>query len=316
MNTAILLLFVLTVTTHKGGANAQAMPQSLWKWPQSNSSYFPNGPPDSSTNAEYNGISGCGGGGDPNISWSCPHLMLLSPDMQFAAQTDGNGDWAVYGVAGIGQSSDCGKCFQLQITGGGNIPSKKSYIVQAVNTGSDVSSGQFDILLGAGGFGIYDACSSDCKYGPTCSGGHCNAPMFSGDFKAWTPDGNCYGGGVHQTDGCDALVTESQRTFADNTLIYGCKMALNQQYHQNFEVNFSEVQCPKSLYQITGLRTKSDSFLSLPHPSLKLTQQGQTTTTMDCCKPTCAWRQNIAGFTDPNWPQVFVCNMKGIPLTN
>ena len=103
--------------------------------------------------------------------------MLLSLDMQYAAQTDGNSDWAVYVVAGIGQSSECGKCFQLQITGGGNIPSKKSYIVQAVNTGSDVSSGQFDILLGAGGFGIYDACASDCKYGPTCSGGHCNAPI-------------------------------------------------------------------------------------------------------------------------------------------
>ena len=131
-------------------------------------------------------------------------------------------------------------CYYQSKTGGGNIPSKKSYIVQAVNTGSDVSSGQFDILLGAGGLGIYDAWASDCKYGPTCSGGHCNAPMFSGDFKAWTPDGNCYSGGVHQADGCDALVTETQHTFADNTWIYGCKAALNQQYHQNFEVNFSE----------------------------------------------------------------------------
>ncbi len=98
--------------------------------------------------------------------------MLLSPDMVLAAKADGN-DWAVYGVAGIGQVTDCGKCFQLEITGSsGTYPTKTKYIVQAVNTGSDVSSGQFDILIGAGGFGIYDACSSECKYGQTCGGGH------------------------------------------------------------------------------------------------------------------------------------------------
>jgi hypothetical protein len=106
------------------------------------------------------------------MGWSCPHLMLLSPDLQFAAEEDDN-TWAVYGVAGIGQTSDCGSCYQLQITSGGSPSGPHAYVV---NTGSDVSSGQFDILLGAGGFGIYDACSSDCQNGQVCSGGHCNAP--------------------------------------------------------------------------------------------------------------------------------------------
>ena len=309
---------VLALTTLKGGlpgANAQSMPESLWKWPQSQSSHFPSTPPNSSTNADYNGISSCNGGGDPTTSWSCPHMMLLSPDMQYAAETDGYSDWAVYAVAGIGQASDCGKCFQLQVTSD-NGPSKKFFIVQAVNTGSDVSSGQFDILVGAGGFGIYDACASDCKDGRVCSGGHCNAPQYSGGFSAWTPDGNCYGGGVHQASGCDALVTETQRTFADETLIYGCKAAINQGYHQNLQVRFTQVQCPRSLYQITGIRTKSDTSLLLPNPSLSLSGNGRTTTTMDCCKPTCAWRQNTGSSSDPNWPQVFVCDKEGIPLTN
>ena len=316
-NAAIVLLCALAITTLKSGT-AQTMPQSLWKWPQSSSSYLPTSPPNSSTNAEYNGISACGGGGDPNISWSCPHLMLLSPDMQYAAEADGNSGWAVYGVVGIGQQSDCGKCFLLQITGGGTIPTKTSFIVQAVNTGSDVSSGQFDILIGAGGFGIYDACASDCKNGRACSGGNCNAPQFSGDFSAWTPDGNCYGGGVHSSDGCDAL--DSEQSFADKTLTYGCKAAVNQFYHQNFDVNFKQVQCPKSLYRITGIRSKSDidnsQSLPIASPYLSLPNGGRTTTTMDCCKPTCAWRQNVGSFTDPNWPQTFVCDKNGVPLTN
>ena len=292
-------------------------PDPLYKWSNSGSSYLPRGPPTNSINAEYNGMSSCGGGGDTNISWACPHMMLLSPDMINAAKEDGN-DWAVYGVAGIGQISDCGSCFQLEITGGGGSwPAKNKYIVQAINTGSDVGSGQFDIFLGAGGFGIYDACSSDCKNGQVCSGGHCNAPMFSGDFHAWTPDNNCYGGGVKNSNGCDRLVTTppENQNFAEKTLVYGCKTALDQNYHQNFQVNFQAVSCPKSLYQLTGIKPKNEYSLSAPHKDMKLYNQGRTTTMMDCCKPTCAWRQNVQSFTDPNWPQLFVCDQKGYPLT-
>ena len=316
---SLKMLFAVTVFAYTLAlcANAQQMPPSLWKWPNSNSSYLPYGPPSTSTNADYNGKSACGGGGDSKISWSCPHLMLLSPDLQNAAKMDGN-DWAVYGVAGFGQQSDCGKCFQLEITGGGTYPPKPKYIIQAVNTGSDVSGGQFDILIGAGGFGIYDACSSDCKSGQVCSGGHCNGPQYSGDFHAWTPNGNCYDGGIHDPNGCDALVNKASqnRTFAEQTLVYGCKAALEQHYHQNFQVNFKQVQCPKSLYQVTGIKSKDDYLLTSPHIDLKLENQGRTTTTMDCCKPTCAWRQNVQSFTDSNWPQVFVCNQAGIPNMN
>ena len=311
LSTTAILLCVLT--SHY--INGQAMPPSLWKWPQSNSSLLPSGPPDSSKNAEYNGISSCGGGGDPNTSWSCPHLMALSPDMQYAAQADGYSNWAIYGVVGIGQASDCGKCFQLRVNGG-SVPAKNFIIVQAVNTGSDVDSGQFDILVGAGGFGIYDSCSSDCKT-RHCGGGACNAPQYSSGFSAWTPDGNCYGGGVRSAGGCDALVPtpESKQTFAEKTLLYGCKAAIDQGYHQNIQVNFAQVQCPKSLYHITGIRSGGDASLPLPNPSLSLPGSGRTTTTMDCCKPTCAWRQNVRG-TDPNWPSLYVCNREGAPLMN
>jgi hypothetical protein len=308
---AILLVHALS-------AGAE-MPPSLWRWPGSSSSILSTGPPSSSVNAEFNGMSACRGEGGPNVSFACPHLMLLSPDMLMAAKMDGN-DWAVYGVVGIGQTSDCGRCFQLQITSSdsGSMPSVTRYIVQAVNTGSDVSSGQFDIFLGAGGFGLFTACSSDCQSGRVCDGGNCNVPMFSGGFSSWTPDGNCYGGGVRDADGCDALVTtpESSRNFAEKTLIYGCRTAIEQLYHQNFQVNFERVQCPSSLVRVTGIRIDSEDSLPPPSRTLGLQRRGHATTTMDCCKPTCAWRQNVDGFTDSNFPQVYVCNMEGIPLIN
>ncbi|KAI6645643.1 Glycoside hydrolase family 45 protein [Oopsacas minuta] len=292
------------------------MPRPLWKWSQSSSSHLNYSVPDSSSNAEYNGMNSCGGGGDSRVSWSCPHMMLLSPDMQYAAQTD-NIPWALYGVAGIGQSSDCGKCYQLQLNNAGTPV--RTYIVQAVNTGSDVSSGQFDVLVGAGGFGIFNGCASDCKYGQTCSGGHCNYPQYTGNFQAWTPDGNCYGGGVHDPNGCNNLITtpSGQQSFAEETLIYGCKTAIQQGYHQNFKVNYKRVACPRSLYLVTGIKSRNDdALLDQPSPFLALDGTGQATTTMDCCKPTCAWRQNIGRYTVPEFPSLYVCDKNGYPLTN
>ena len=286
---------------------AVSMPPSLWKWPGSTSSINNTPVPNTSVSADYNTKSGCGGGGDDRLGWSCPHLMLLSPDLQFAAETDRN-SWAVYGVAGIGATADCGSCYQLEITSGGS-PSPNKYIVQAINTGSDVSSGQFDILLGGGGFGIYDACSSDCQSGQVCSGGHCNAPYYSGSFQDWTPDGNCYGGGVHDPNQCSKLTTN--QTFADETLLYGCPTAINHGYHANFEVQWQRVQCPPSLYKVTGLRRKDDGKHPLPNLQLTLQNSGRTTTTMDCCKPTCAWRQDIANIADPIFPQVYTCDKIG-----
>ena len=288
---------------------AASMPPSLWNWPHSSSSINHYPAPNTSANADYNTESGCGGGGDGTIGWMCPHLMLLSPDLQYAAEADGN-SWAVYGVAGIGQASDCGSCYQLEITGGGGPwPSPNKYIVQAVNTGSDVGSGQFDIMGGAGGFGIYDSCSSDCQYGRVCSGGHCNAPYYSGDFNAWAPDGNCYGGGVHDPGQCYGLTHGN--SFPDQTLIYGCTEALHRNYHANFDVQWQRVQCPPSLYKATGLRRKDD--IEHPEAMFELSPQnnGRTTTMMDCCKPTCSWRQSIEGVADPDFPQVYTCNKAG-----
>lgn len=81
--------------------------------------------------------------------------------------------WAVsdtlsYGYAAVNKGSDfCGKCYQLQFTGGSHngtvdAGSKallgKTMIVQAINNGG-VDGNQFDLLVPGGGVGALDACS-------------------------------------------------------------------------------------------------------------------------------------------------------------
>ena len=85
--------------------------------------------------------------------------------------------WAVndklaYGYAAVAASAQkdiCGKCYQLQFTGnshnsepdpGSTAMAGKTMIVQAINIGSDVAGGQFDLLVPGRGVGMFDACSS------------------------------------------------------------------------------------------------------------------------------------------------------------
>jgi hypothetical protein len=85
--------------------------------------------------------------------------------------------WAVndklaYGYAAVAASAQkdvCGKCYQLQFLGrsfnagedpGSAAMAGKTMIVQAINIGSDVQNGQFDVAIPGRGVGMYDACSS------------------------------------------------------------------------------------------------------------------------------------------------------------
>ena len=140
-------------------------------------------------------------------------------------------------------------------------------------------------------------------------GGHYNAPYYSGDFNAWVPDGNCYGGGIHSAGQCYGL--SNGQLFPEKILHYGCIEAINRGYHSNFQVQWKRVQCPPSLYKVTGLQRKDDIEHPVADLELALTNNGRTTTMMDCCKPTCSWRQNIADIADPKFPQVYTCNKNG-----
>jgi hypothetical protein len=79
-------------------------------------------------------------------------------------------DKLAYGFAAVPSSTPaCGKCFQLDFNGGAKygtpkpahlLMKGKTMIVMASNTGGDVGSGQFDILIPGGGLGAFkDGCA-------------------------------------------------------------------------------------------------------------------------------------------------------------
>ena len=76
--------------------------------------------------------------------------------------------WAVddnlaYGFGAISAKEEvkCCQCYKLTFTS--SAIKGKSMIIQATNTGGDVATASFDIAMPGGGFGIFDACTSQWK---------------------------------------------------------------------------------------------------------------------------------------------------------
>lgn len=112
---------------------------------------------DNSLGSNVDAQSACNGGN----AYQCHNLVPWAVDDKLA-----------YGYAAVpasAQADICGKCFELQFMGqthnsepdpGSTALAGKRMIVQAVNIGSDVANGQFDLLVPGRGVGMFDACSS------------------------------------------------------------------------------------------------------------------------------------------------------------
>merc|ERR1712070_367558 len=101
---------------------------------------------------------------------------------QQAAFQKRTGEDVFFGVGTFGTSDDAqrglGSCFRVQVDG-----VAKDLLLQSVNTGSDVSGNQFDLQVGDGGAGIFNACVGGSTPGQDS--------MFAGSKESW---GHQYGG--------------------------------------------------------------------------------------------------------------------------
>jgi hypothetical protein len=306
----------------------------LWTWNQTTSSYLGTFP---KSNHAINYItSACGNGyaSSNNLyGFACPHMMMFSEDMLLAARFDRNHNNFYYAVAGSNSDNDAGKCYQVKLLKPElttTLP-PRDLIVQVINSGGDVNFQQFDLMMGAGGFGIYTACNSDCnrRY---CSGGACHASLYKGNWNDWTRSqyqntGDlCYAGGVkwrppyNQTTlntMCGNLFrTDSPILFKNVQVNRSCITSNRLNYHQNFQAYRSkQVQCPRGLYQLTGLRRADDTQYALPRIGQTLPDTCDhptcTTTMMDGCKPSAAWPDK--GNPSKDWPNVYTCDKFGFP---
>jgi hypothetical protein len=103
-------------------------------------------------------------------------------------------------------------------------------------------------------------------------------------------------------------------------------------YHLNWQVYAKKVECPTHLMQVTGCELAPEG-LPAPNPSVLTAAEaasdtsfaaGYTTTTMqDCCKPTCAWQDNVSATNSPGanlgtvgeYNSFYSCDQSGDPVT-
>ncbi len=167
------------------------------------------------------------------------------------------GPWAVsntlaYGFAAVSKSDYCGRCYQLQFTGGSHNAttdagsqslSTKTLIVQAINNGG-VGSDQFDILIPGGGVGDFDACSS--QWGVTDLGAR-----YGGFFLACQQQNNF---DYAASKSCAAQ--KCQSVFASKPdLLAGCMWFVDWfGAPDNPALVYQEVTCPAAITAKSGLK--------------------------------------------------------------
>lgn len=316
---------------------------SLWDWGQDLSRtviYNKNiVPTERQTNTDGYG-SACGNGNhDNNKGYACPHMMMFSPDMLLASMYDGIYDSFFYATAGSSTDNDCGMCYQVRPYDAERVwndsLSKRHVIVQIINSGFDVMSGQMDLFMGAGGFGYFTACNSDCQT-RYCQGGACSGSMYSSSFDDWNrphyQDPNpCYSGGIKWLDEtpvdriqelCLGLTNGDVKEYKNYVLIRSCFLSNQLLYHQNFlNTDYMRVKCPDGLTRLTGMKRNDDENFPLPHLENVLTntcrgsrENGRycVTSMQDCCKPSCSWSGK--GSSDPKWSKIDTCDITGLPI--
>ena len=100
-------------------------------------------------------------------------------------------------------------------------------VVQSTNTGGDLGSNHFDILMPGGGVGLFDGCT----------------PQFGG------LPGARYGG-ISSRNECDSFPEQLKE---------GCYWRFDWfQNADNPDIQFEQVQCPSELLNVSGCKRNDD----------------------------------------------------------
>jgi len=298
------------------------------------------------------------------VNFLCPRFMLFSDEMAQAALDDGY-PGLNYGVVGHDVETggidgnvtiSCCQCYQLvfslpengaQVGGNGAsaIPIPPPLVVQAFNTSAGGGK-NFDVFMGAGGFGAFNACDPNASM---------TSPSGKYLYTQFPPDGEPGSGGENaatQIAGCKGtnnLTTtaslsattcqtnvatacgkfKSSSATVTNESIRSCVQsnAPDTYYHINWKIYAKRVECPTHLTQVTGCKLASQGLPAV-NPAVTTPDQaaadssfksGYTTTTMqDCCMPTCAWQNNVKGqnlAVVGDYDSFYSCDQNGVPVT-
>jgi hypothetical protein len=309
--------------------------------------------------------------GSPDVGFLCPRFLLFGDEMLQAAKDDWGTDTPAFHYAVVGHDPDaaldrngtsgtrsCCQCYQLvfdvpneaeaQVSGQSSGPSAVAVppplVVQAFNTSAGGGM-NFDVFMGAGGFGAQNACDPNFTQQPSASGKYL--------YTSFPEVGEGGNGGekaalVPACDTSEHLITDStlsssacqSQIASDCGMIAASSAAVASEtiqscidsnqpstfYHLNWKVYAKRVECPVHLTEVTGCKLAPQG-LPAADPSVTTATQaasdstfasGYTTTTMqDCCKPTCAWQDNVASAGTPmgKYNSFYTCDSSGTPVT-
>ncbi len=293
------------------------------------------------------------------MTFACPRFMLHSDEMAQAAKDDwGDAAPFAYGVVGhdsdvggldVGSSSCC-QCYQLifeRPEPGSpqppDLPIPKPMIVQSFNTAAG-GGRNFDIYMGAGGFGAFNACVPGSYSGTqTTTFGHFMYSAFPSDYpgqggiKAINIPECKVNGTVTMASLQSAACQSKINQLCNNTAAPAAGVATETKtsciqsnaaagfYHQNWQIRAKRVECPVGITRVTGCRLQPQG-LPAANPNAKTVatadssfRTGYTTTTMqDCCKPSCAWKDQVTGAglkVVDKWASFYSCDQNGVPIT-
>jgi len=227
-------------------------------------------------------------------------------EAQFKAST---GQSVYFGVGSYGNNqARAGLCYRIQVAS-----VDRDMIVQVVNQGGDVPDGNFDLQMGDGGFGVFDACVSG-------SGGT-SVPQYSGTTAAW---GATYGGWSTPSQ-CSSLPTypvcspqapDNMQDLCAFSFNAGFRLTTGSNSNPTIQ-NMCEVACPSELWQATGLHRSDETNTAYTCASTNpIPSGGLLTRMMDCAKPSYAWATNVKGSTFTGYSQVIPCRRDGYTRIN
>ncbi|KAI1438071.1 RlpA-like double-psi beta-barrel-protein domain-containing protein-containing protein [Xylaria sp. CBS 124048] len=210
---------------------------------------------------DVNAQSGCDGG----TSFACSNYSPWAVDDNLAY------GFAATNIAGGTESSWCCACYQLDFTSG--PVAGKSMIVQSTNTGGDLGSNQFDLMMPGGGVGLFDGCS--VEFGQPLPGQQ--------------------DGGVSSDADCDdANMPEILRA--------GCHWRFGWFMNaDNPNVNFKQVACPTEILAVSNCkRTDDGSFPAALQASSPQIQSSSTAAAATAASPAATSSSSVILAAEPS----------------
>ncbi|HZU83005.1 MAG TPA: hypothetical protein VE987_08825 [Polyangiaceae bacterium] len=243
-------------------------------------------------------------------------------------------------------SMDQEACVNADCSQGSAVAVPPPLVVQAFDFGATTTT--FDVFMGAGGFGANNACdpngtpkSASGRYMYTSfpdagepSGGGVKVvlsdPPWPADCKTsvnWLTSATlsspaCQGDVAAQ---CGAIQATDPAVAAETVRSCEQANAPSTFYHLNWQVYAKKIECPTHLTEVTGCKLAPQG-LPAAQPGVTAAQASAdaswrvygTTTMQDCCKPSCAYQDNVSGKAlTPvgQYDSFYTCDERGVPFT-